>query len=56
MTPPPGPAVVTVGLRKAYGEHVVLDDVDLRVPAGSVPSPITGFFLPPGTIRLSPYI
>jgi ABC-2 type transport system ATP-binding protein len=33
---PSEPAILAVGLRKAYGEHVVLDDVDLRVPAGSV--------------------
>ncbi|MCO1657512.1 ATP-binding cassette domain-containing protein [Pseudonocardia humida] len=36
MTEQSDPAIVTVGLRKAYGEHVVLDDADLRVPAGSV--------------------
>jgi ABC-2 type transport system ATP-binding protein len=29
------PAVVTHGLRKVYGEHVALDDVDLVVPRGS---------------------
>ncbi|QNP65936.1 ATP-binding cassette domain-containing protein [Streptomyces genisteinicus] len=31
-----GLAVEAIGLRKAYGEKVVLDGVDLRVPAGSV--------------------
>ncbi|MFH9808576.1 ATP-binding cassette domain-containing protein [Streptomyces olivaceus] len=30
------PAVSAVGLRKAYGDHTVLDGVDLRIPAGSV--------------------
>ncbi|RSN39369.1 ABC transporter [Streptomyces sp. WAC 04229] len=29
-------AVSTVGLRKSYGDKVVLDGVDLRIPAGSV--------------------
>jgi ABC-2 type transport system ATP-binding protein len=36
MIEPSDPAITTTGLRKAYGEHVVLDDVDLRVPVGSV--------------------
>ena len=31
-----GAAITAVGLRKAYGEHRVLDGVDLRIPAGSV--------------------
>jgi ABC-2 type transport system ATP-binding protein len=31
-----GAAITAVGLRKAYGEHQVLDGVDLRIPAGSV--------------------
>jgi ABC-2 type transport system ATP-binding protein len=30
------PAVVTRGLRKVYGGHVALDDVDLVVPRGSI--------------------
>ncbi|MFJ8039794.1 ATP-binding cassette domain-containing protein [Kitasatospora sp. NPDC096147] len=29
-------AVTAVGLRKSYGEKVVLDGIDLRIPAGSV--------------------
>ncbi|MFF0160123.1 ATP-binding cassette domain-containing protein [Streptomyces sp. NPDC005263] len=33
----PAPAAVTsVGLRKSYGDKVVLDGIDLRIPAGSV--------------------
>jgi len=32
----PATAVVATGLRKAYGDHVVLDGIDLRVPAGTV--------------------
>ena len=38
--PAPGdaapPAVVTRGLRKVYGDHLALDDVDLVVPRGSI--------------------
>jgi ABC-2 type transport system ATP-binding protein len=30
------PVVVTRGLRKEYGDHVALDDVDLVVPRGSI--------------------
>jgi ABC-2 type transport system ATP-binding protein len=30
------PAITATGLRKSFGEHVVLDGVDLSVPAGSV--------------------
>ncbi|MGW0808752.1 ATP-binding cassette domain-containing protein [Nonomuraea sp. NPDC002799] len=30
------PAIELAGLRKAFGEHVVLDGIDLTVPAGSV--------------------
>jgi ABC-2 type transport system ATP-binding protein len=30
------PAIVTVGLRKSFGDHLVLDDIDLTVPQGSV--------------------
>ncbi|MER6113489.1 ATP-binding cassette domain-containing protein [Streptomyces hirsutus] len=29
-------AVSTIGLRKSYGDKVVLDGIDLRIPAGSV--------------------
>ncbi|MEU0070541.1 ATP-binding cassette domain-containing protein [Streptomyces sp. NPDC006332] len=33
----PAPAAITsVGLRKSYGDKVVLDGIDLRIPAGSV--------------------
>ncbi|BCJ64936.1 hypothetical protein Prubr_19570 [Polymorphospora rubra] len=32
----PIPAITATGLRKAYGEKVVLDGVDLTVPAGTV--------------------
>jgi ABC-2 type transport system ATP-binding protein len=35
-TSPAVPAIEAVGLRKAFGEHVVLDGIDLRVPSGSV--------------------
>ncbi|MEV7535150.1 ABC transporter ATP-binding protein, partial [Streptomyces hydrogenans] len=43
-TPPPGggdgplvPAAITAaGLRKSYGDKVVLDGIDLHIPAGSV--------------------
>ncbi|NGO10823.1 ATP-binding cassette domain-containing protein, partial [Streptomyces sp. HC44] len=30
------PAIAAKGLRKAYGDKVVLDGVDLAVPVGSV--------------------
>lgn len=33
---PDGVAISAVGLRKAYGEHQVLDGVDLHIPEGSV--------------------
>jgi ABC-2 type transport system ATP-binding protein len=34
---PPSPAAVSaLGLRKSYGDKVVLDGIDLRIPAGSV--------------------
>ncbi|GAB2483326.1 ATP-binding cassette domain-containing protein [Nocardiopsis aegyptia] len=37
MTQPTPPMAVTVtGLRKSYGDHVVLDGVDLEIPAGTV--------------------
>ncbi|MEE1736306.1 ATP-binding cassette domain-containing protein, partial [Streptomyces sp. BE147] len=32
----PAPAITVTGLRKSYGDKVVLDGVDLCVPAGSV--------------------
>ncbi|WP_017587718.1 daunorubicin resistance protein DrrA family ABC transporter ATP-binding protein [Nocardiopsis ganjiahuensis] len=32
----PGTAVAATGLRKSYGDHVVLDGVDLDIPAGTV--------------------
>ncbi|MCM2413203.1 ATP-binding cassette domain-containing protein [Streptomyces sp. RKAG290] len=32
----PPAAVLAVGLRKSYGDKVVLDGIDLRIPAGSV--------------------
>ncbi|MEU9212283.1 ATP-binding cassette domain-containing protein [Streptomyces sp. NPDC048415] len=32
----PPAAVSTVGLRKSYGDKVVLDGIDLRIPAGTV--------------------
>ncbi|MDO3394161.1 amino acid ABC transporter ATP-binding protein [Nocardioides sp. SOB44] len=35
-SPPPGPLVEVAGLRKSYGDRVVLDDVDLRVEPGDV--------------------
>ncbi|MFI1021433.1 ATP-binding cassette domain-containing protein [Streptomyces olivaceus] len=35
-SPSAAPAVSAVGLRKTYGDHTVLDGVDLRIPAGSV--------------------
>jgi ABC-2 type transport system ATP-binding protein len=33
-TPPP--AIEVAGLRKSYGDKVVLDDIDLNVPAGTI--------------------
>ncbi|MGW4233523.1 ATP-binding cassette domain-containing protein, partial [Streptomyces sp. NPDC004980] len=32
----PPAAVSAVGLRKSYGDKIVLDGIDLRIPAGSV--------------------
>lgn len=29
-------AISATGLRKSYGEHTVLDGIDLQVPAGTV--------------------
>jgi ABC-2 type transport system ATP-binding protein len=34
--PPPRPAIVATGLRKSYGDKVVLDGVDLEVAEGSI--------------------
>ncbi|GIG69044.1 ATP-binding cassette domain-containing protein [Phytomonospora endophytica] len=31
-----GPAIETAGLRKSFGDHTVLDGIDLRIPEGSV--------------------
>ncbi|GAA4930654.1 daunorubicin resistance protein DrrA family ABC transporter ATP-binding protein [Streptomonospora halophila] len=37
MTPHPPPAAITAtGLRKTFGDHVVLDGIDLDVPAGTI--------------------
>ncbi|HZJ05739.1 MAG TPA: ATP-binding cassette domain-containing protein [Nocardioidaceae bacterium] len=36
MTIDSAPAIVARGLRKSYGEQVVLDDLDLAVPGGTV--------------------
>lgn len=35
ITSPP-PAITVTGLRKSYGEHTVLDGLDLNVPAGTI--------------------
>jgi ABC-2 type transport system ATP-binding protein len=35
-TTPSGSAIVATGLRKSFGDHVVLDGVDLDVPQGTV--------------------
>ncbi len=35
-TKPIEPAISAVGLRKSFGEHVVLDGIDLHVPEGTV--------------------
>ncbi|WP_341358296.1 ATP-binding cassette domain-containing protein [Georgenia sp. M64] len=36
MPTPTSPAVEALGLRKSFGEHLVLDGIDLVVPAGTV--------------------
>ncbi|MGK5738038.1 ATP-binding cassette domain-containing protein [Micromonospora sp. URMC 103] len=36
MTTPRPPAIAATGLRKSYGDHVVLDGIDLHVPEGTV--------------------
>src|ERR1700730_771823 len=35
-TTPSTPAIAAVGLRKSYGDHVVLDGIDLNVPEGTI--------------------
>src|SRR2546430_819180 len=35
-TAPSPPAITATGLRKSFGDHVVLDGIDLRVPEGTV--------------------
>jgi ABC-2 type transport system ATP-binding protein len=36
MTTPSHPAITASGLRRSFGDHVVLDGIDLNVPPGSV--------------------
>ncbi|WP_069160608.1 ATP-binding cassette domain-containing protein [Nocardia altamirensis] len=36
MTSPRPPAITATGLRKSYGDHLVLDGIDLEVPAGTI--------------------
>jgi ABC-2 type transport system ATP-binding protein len=36
MTTSTEPAIAVSGLRRSYGDHVVLDGIDLQVPAGTV--------------------
>jgi ABC-2 type transport system ATP-binding protein len=36
MTTSSPPAIAAVGLRKSYGDKVVLDGIDLTVPAGTI--------------------
>ncbi|WP_406233645.1 ATP-binding cassette domain-containing protein [Nocardia sp. NBC_01009] len=36
MTSPRPPAITATGLRKSYGDHQVLDGIDLNVPAGTI--------------------
>jgi ABC-2 type transport system ATP-binding protein len=38
----PGPAIAVTGLRKSFGDHVVLDGLDLFVPRGTVFSLLGG--------------
>jgi len=35
-TTPPQPAITATGLRKSFGDHLVLDGIDLHVPEGTV--------------------
>ncbi|MGY2060675.1 ATP-binding cassette domain-containing protein, partial [Nocardia gipuzkoensis] len=32
----PAPAISVAGLRKSFGDHVVLDGIDLTVPRGTI--------------------
>jgi ABC-2 type transport system ATP-binding protein len=36
MTTPSPPAIAATGLRRSFGDHVVLDGIDLEVPRGTV--------------------
>ncbi|GAA2607907.1 daunorubicin resistance protein DrrA family ABC transporter ATP-binding protein [Dactylosporangium fulvum] len=36
MTTPSQPAIAATGLRRSFGDHVVLDGIDLNVPRGTV--------------------
>ncbi|MBP2327951.1 ABC-2 type transport system ATP-binding protein [Kibdelosporangium banguiense] len=36
MTTSPPPAITATGLRRSFGDHVVLDGIDLNVPKGTV--------------------
>lgn len=36
VSPFTSPAPATVGLRKSFGAHIMLNDIDLEVPAGTV--------------------
>jgi ABC-2 type transport system ATP-binding protein len=36
MTAPSPPAITATGLRRSFGDHVVLDGIDLNVPRGTV--------------------
>jgi ABC-2 type transport system ATP-binding protein len=36
MTTPSRPAITVTGLRRSFGDHVVLDGIDLNVPSGTV--------------------
>jgi ABC-2 type transport system ATP-binding protein len=36
ITTPPQPAIAATGLRKSFGDHVVLDGIDVVVPRGTV--------------------
>jgi ABC-2 type transport system ATP-binding protein len=36
MTTPSQPAITATGLRRSFGDHVVLDGIDLNVPRGTV--------------------
>jgi ABC-2 type transport system ATP-binding protein len=36
MTSPSRPAISTTGLRKSFGDKVVLDGIDLRIAEGTI--------------------